>query len=59
MTDQLISDWLSLPDCEAFRQGQTEDQASQDTQHRAGPADEERAAQLKPAQGPQPNASSR
>lgn len=36
------------PDAEAFRQGETEDKSSQDTQHRSSPADEESCSQFKP-----------
>lgn len=36
------------PDAEAFRQGETEDKSSQDTQHRSSPANEESCSQFKP-----------
>lgn len=36
------------PHTEAFRQRETEDKSSKDTQHRSSPANEERCSQLEP-----------
>lgn len=38
----------NLPDTVAFRQGEAEDESSQDAQHRPSPADEQSRSQLEP-----------
>lgn len=47
-TAENTSQKSNLPDAEAFRQGETEDESSEDTQHRSRPADEESRSQFKP-----------